>query len=91
MTNQHDHSAGQPHSFATNDDLTKLLYRVRNDFRFHPATAETGPKHERVREACHRLALDLIELAPPSRELSLALTSLEEAMMWANAAIARNV
>ena len=32
----------------------------------------------------------LVDECPDSRELSVALTKLEEAVMWANAAIARN-
>ena len=56
-------------------------------FAFHPATEETGPKHDEVRRHCLILAGTLI--APECREQSLAITALEEAMMWANAAIAR--
>lgn len=66
-----------------------LRERIANDFSFHPATDETGPKHGDVRTFCRELANHLIDLVPPSRELSLALTSLEETMMWANAGIAR--
>jgi hypothetical protein len=32
----------------------------------------------------------LLELCPESRELALASTNLEQCVMWANAAIARN-
>lgn len=69
---------------------TDLKDRVENNHKFHPATLETGSLHERVREVTKECALTLIELCPESRELSLALTALEETMMWANAAIARN-
>ncbi len=37
-----------------------------------------------------KLAQYVLALTPESREQSLAVTKLEEAMMWANAAIARN-
>ena len=37
-----------------------------------------------------QLAHLLVTNCPESRELSCALTKLEEAVMWANAAIARN-
>jgi hypothetical protein len=33
---------------------------------------------------------DLVDLMPPGREASLAATKMEEAMFWANAAIARH-
>jgi len=36
------------------------------------------------------LAIDIIQNTPPSREQSLAITHLEEAIFYANAAIARN-
>ena len=36
------------------------------------------------------MAEEIVKHTPPSREQSLALTALEECVMWANAAIARN-
>lgn len=61
-----------------------------NRFKFHPATVDTGPKHEAVRELCHNLAVDIHRLVPPGREQAVAITKIEEAMFWANAGIARN-
>jgi hypothetical protein len=56
-----------------------------------------APKHEHqvnkyhtIRNQARKLAGTMASLAPESRELSLALTKLEEAVMWANASIARN-
>jgi len=46
--------------------------------------------HEAVRAAGRALALKVEHLCPDSREKSLAMTKVEEAVMWANAAIARN-
>lgn len=68
-----------------------LPERVKNDFGYHAATAETGPMHDAVRAHCSTLALWLIENTPASREQSLMLTALQEAQMWANAAIACNL
>lgn len=62
---------------------------LNNRFAFHPATEVTGPKHDLVRTLLRESAQVLVEQVPAGRELSLALTSLEEAMMWANAGIAR--
>ena len=62
---------------------------LANRFGFHPATDETGPKHAGVRGECQNLAFALNALVPDGREKSLAITALEECMMWANAGIAR--
>ena len=43
-----------------------------------------------IRRQARSLALVINDVAPESREKSLALTKLEEAVMWADAAIARN-
>lgn len=63
---------------------------IDNRFSFHPATDVTGPKHDSIRGECMALAYTLDALIPDSREKSLAITHLEEVMMWSNAAIARN-
>lgn len=65
------------------------LHDLTTRFNFHPATEDTGPKHDRVRSICRQLAVELNELLPEGREQSLAITKLEEAMYWSNAAIAR--
>jgi hypothetical protein len=60
-------------------------------FNFHPAnTKEKKEAHERVRGICKDVAYFIKSNVPPGREQSLALTHLEEVMMWANAGIARN-
>lgn len=61
-----------------------------NRFAYHPADAATGARHQEVRERLAELAQHFDGSLPPGREKSLALTHLEEAMFWANAAIARN-
>lgn len=63
---------------------------LSNRFKFHPAVApERVRHHEIVRSHCGRVASLYNELLPEGREKALAMTHLEEAMMWANAAIAR--
>lgn len=58
-------------------------------FDFHPAqTPERGQEHEAVREAFKTVALFLVDNVPAGRHHSLALTHLEEAMHWSNAAVA---
>jgi hypothetical protein len=62
-----------------------------NRFAFHPATTQGRQEdHQKVRDVCLRAAERVVELCPPGREQSLAVTKLEEAMMWANAGIARS-
>ena len=65
--------------------------RVVNDFGFHPANDVTRPKHEAIRDVFRKLAEFIIDTTPASREQSLALTALQEAAMWSNAAVAVNL
>ena len=46
--------------------------------------------HQKVRETLYEAASTLNLMLPNGREKSLAITKLEEAMFFANAAIARN-
>jgi hypothetical protein len=57
---------------------------------YHPATPTTVPFFEENRHQAIELALHWDEALPDSREKSLALTALQEALMWANAAVACN-
>lgn len=59
-----------------------------NRLGFHPGTPETAPRYELNRSAARRFAHTLIDTCPPSRELSLALTAVEDALMRANQAVA---
>lgn len=62
---------------------------IENRFAFHPAdTVERQNAHFQVRRLCRELAEQLNERLPEGREKSLAVTKLEEAMFWANAAVA---
>ena len=64
---------------------------IENRFKYHPPlTPEIGRQHDRIRTYLGQMATELNETLPESREKSLAITHLEETMMWANAAIARN-
>lgn len=64
---------------------------LENRFSYHkPPNDEVGMRHDSIRHACLEAARSIVIDTPPGREQSLAITKLEEAMMWANAAIARN-
>lgn len=66
-----------------------LADRVRNDFTYHRPPAEVAPTFVTLREKAKELALLFVELVPPGREQHSALTRLEEAVMHANAGVAR--
>jgi hypothetical protein len=59
-------------------------------FTYHPPKGDQAERYSGLRERGHQMAKHINASAPDSREKSLAITSLEEAIMWANAAIARN-
>ncbi len=64
------------------------------DLRFDhhpPINRSVEIAHGEIRETMKEAAEDVIQLVPAGRERALALTKLEEAMMWANAGIARNL
>jgi len=63
---------------------------LRKRFTYHPPKDGQPEKYQKLRDHIHLSAVMVCQLCPDSRERSLALTKLEEAVMWANAAIARN-
>jgi hypothetical protein len=62
---------------------------LANRFTYHPPTPEQIPLYETIREGGRELAAFIVAHTPESREQSLAVTSIEAAVMWANAAVAR--
>lgn len=64
--------------------------QVHRAFTYHPPKGDQPMRYVRIRDEGRSLADTLLLLCPDSRERSLALTRLEEVVMWANAAIARN-
>lgn len=66
----------------TNDEL-------KSRFTYYAPTEDQPVRYERIRNKAMSLAAYINEYCPDSREKSLAFTKLEEAIMWANASIAR--
>ena len=64
--------------------------RLDKDFTYHAPHGDQAERYGDIRRHAKWLARIIMETTPPSREQSLALTHLEEAVMFANAAIARN-
>jgi len=67
------------------DVITDLV----NRFTYHAPKEGQPKKYEDIREYALGLAKHVVSNTPASREQSLALTHIEEAVFWANAAIAR--
>lgn len=63
---------------------------LENRFTYHPPKDNQAARYEILRAAGRSLAEEINHSCPDSREKSLAITHLEDAIMWANAAIARN-
>ena len=66
-------------------DDAELLMR----FTYAPPFGNQPQRYEYLRKRALDLARHITGLTPPSREQSLALSHLEQVVMWANAAIAR--
>lgn len=63
---------------------------IEKRFTYHAPKEGQPKKYELVRDMARNFAFLLNSVCPESREKSLAFTALEEAVMWANASIARN-
>ena len=64
--------------------------QLRDAFTYHEPKGDQPERYIELRDATRALAERYVQNCQPSRELSLAITRLEEANMWINAAIARN-
>jgi len=63
---------------------------IENNFTYHTPKSDQIEKYQDIRTKGKEFAKLINEFCPASREKSLAETKLEEAVMWANASIARN-
>jgi hypothetical protein len=62
---------------------------IAKRFTYHPPQGNQADRYVVLRDEARDLAGAILSLTPKSREQSLALTKLEECVMWANAGIAR--
>ena len=62
---------------------------LRHRFTYHKPKEGQPEMYTKLRDEALMLALRIDKMCPESREKSLAITKLEECIMWANAAIAR--
>lgn len=63
---------------------------LRNRFTYHPPTLGTLERYEESRNLGAGFASWINSNVPDSREKSIALTKIDEVVMWANAGIARH-
>lgn len=64
--------------------------QIENSFKYHAPKDGQPEKYNELRVKAKELAYLIEDLCPNSREKSLAITNLEQSVMWANASIARN-
>lgn len=69
--------------------MSEITEGIWQRFRYREPLPWRVEDHKRARELVCDVALELDELLPEGREKALVLTHLEEALFWANAAIAR--
>lgn len=67
----------------------QAVYDLQNRFQYHKPDGPRVDAHQDVRQTCQHAAFVFFSLLPDGREKALAMTKIEEAMFWANAAIAR--
>ena len=63
---------------------------IQKNFTYHPPKGDQTERYGLLRSEGRLLATLINNQCPDSREKSLAMTKLEEAIFWANASIARN-
>jgi hypothetical protein len=80
------------HTFKRYDIKEDDKKKLENNFIYHQIKTEELQEHryQEIRRNAKEFAELLYQFCPPSRELSLAITKLEESVFWANASIARN-
>lgn len=66
------------------------MINIENVFMYHSPKANQPARYTQLREKAKELAYLMGANCPDSRELEIAMQHLETAVMFANAAIARN-
>lgn len=66
------------------------IMELTKRFTYHAPKGDQPRRYEEIRASAKTLAMGIDLACPESREKSIAMTKLEEAVMWANASIARN-
>lgn len=72
------------------ESFNRIMEDLENRFSYHAPAGTQTIRYENIRQKAKEIAIMLEALCPTSRELSLAITNLEQCVFWANAAIARH-
>lgn len=79
----------KPRTKTTSTKKKEVDLDLENRFTYHKPKEEDVHKFATIRDMAKGYAVAIKQLCPTGREQSLALTKLEEVVMWANASIAR--
>jgi len=63
---------------------------IEQTFTYHKPFGTQPVRYMEIRQQAKELALAIEQCCPDSRERSVALTNLQQTVMWANASIAIN-
>ncbi len=63
---------------------------IEKNFMYHKPKAGQNEKYETLRAKAKEFAYLVDDLCPGGKEREISMVKLEESVMWANAAIARN-
>lgn len=70
--------------------MEETIEAIENTFTYHRPFGDQPARYERLRAKAKELAYLIERSCPNSREKSLAMTNLQQSIMWANASIAIN-
>ena len=65
------------------------MSEIESRFTYYAPNGNKPEKYVSIRSEAKNLAIKICQYVPESREQSIAITKLEEVVMWANAGIAR--
>lgn len=61
---------------------------IDNAFTYHKPKDDQPERYEMLRKMAKALAMEILHTVPPGRPRAVAMTKLEETIMWANKGIA---
>jgi hypothetical protein len=90
MSNQPETNSAADSSAFTGYNVSEIVMTdLARRYNYHAPKGNQAQRYGEIRQECFKLAVFLTARCPTSRELSLALTNLDQVMFNANAAIAR--